>query len=110
MLKILINALKALPDDANFTNGFDEAMSYRGYYSELGLNPCGQAKASEMLKVLESAVGETFAGYKGGEYTMNDSTECYLASYGSCGDQIVGIQYNDSSINEYSLVLMKDSF
>ena len=108
MLKILIDALKALPEGATFTNGFNDSMSYRGYYSELGLNPCGQAKASEMLEVLENSLGEVFTGYKGGEYEMNESTECYLANYGECGDQIVGIQYNDSSINEYSLVLMKE--
>ena len=109
MLSTLIGLLKALPENATITNGFDEAMSYRGYYCELGLNPSNETKVSEMIEVLQSALGKTFEGYKGGEYTMSEDVDCYLAPYGSCGMKIVGIDVFDSSHNKFSLVLAEDN-
>lgn len=42
-----------------------------------------------MLEHAKSALGATFTGYKGGEYTMNEYTDCWIAEYGEGdGDKI----------------------
>ncbi|WP_215745950.1 hypothetical protein [Gluconobacter sp. P1C6_b] len=41
-----------------------------------------------MLAEAKSALGKEFDGYKGGEYVMGPHTDCYLAEYGSCGDEL----------------------
>ena len=47
------------------------------------------AANGEMLEHANSALGATFTGYKGGEYTMHEYTDCWIAEYGkSDGDKI----------------------
>ena len=41
-----------------------------------------------MVGVLEDAIGETFTGYKGGEFKMDGDTPVYYAPYGSTGPEI----------------------
>jgi len=41
-----------------------------------------------MLKAARLALGATFKGYKGGEYTMFEWTHCWLAQYGCSGETI----------------------
>lgn len=62
--------------------GWDGAFSYRGDYSELALNPAPKVKVADMLRVLQDALGKTFQGWKGGEYTMTEYTEVYLCEEG----------------------------
>ena len=38
---------------------------------------------AEWIDVLKEAVGKTFTGYKGGDFTMGKGTPVYLAEYGS---------------------------
>ena len=78
-------------DFARFTtNGVN---SYRGYYDQLAIGFTDDAdrpvKVSELLKELESAVGGTFAGYKGGEYKMDKNTPVWCANYGDCHDTAI---------------------
>ena len=68
--------------------GFGRPMSYRGDYSQLAFEPKRSVTIGEMLTHAKSALGKTFTGYKGGEYTMDDYTDCWLAEYGSCGETI----------------------
>ena len=68
--------------------GFDAPHSYRGYYDELAFEPCAPAKVGEMLAAAKSAVGATFEGWKGGEFTMHEYTDVWLAVMGSCGEQL----------------------
>lgn len=69
--------------------GFDSPDSYRGYYQDLAFEPKENARISDMLEHARGAVGVTFTGYKGGEYEMNEETECWIAEYGSSeGDSI----------------------
>ena len=48
------------------------------------------ATISDMLNYAKSAMGNTFEGYKGGEYTMGEDTPCWISPYGESGkaDQI----------------------
>lgn len=98
----LIKLLEMEPQDndvrydfARFTT--DGVGSYRGYYDQLAIGWTGEAerpqKVSELLAELKSAVGKTFTGYKGGEYTMDENTPVWCANYGDCHDTaITGIE------------------
>lgn len=79
--------------------------SWRGSYDELALNfqTEGQPmKADAFLQMLEETVGETFEGYKGGEFTMNKHTPVWVANYGNSGNTAV-IEVVD---NSYEVILI----
>lgn len=65
--------------------------SYRGDYSELSLGytnmfePKKQIKVGDLLAKLLDAVGKTFTGYKGGEFTMGTETPVWVANCGEAG-------------------------
>lgn len=73
--------------------------SYRGYYNELaiGWQPATHDAesgtywplASTILERLEDAVGKTFEGYKGGDYTMDRGTTLYVANWGDSGGTVI---------------------
>lgn len=58
--------------------------SYRGYYDDLAIAPAfnGRETVAGTLAKLESALGATFTGYKGGEFVMDDATPLWVAGYG----------------------------
>lgn len=66
--------------------GFDNPHSYRGYYDQLAFEPVRNTTVGEMLAAARSARGATYNGWKGGEYTMTDHTEVWLAMEGDCGE------------------------
>ncbi len=69
--------------------GFGEPRSWRGIYSELAFQPEKNVSVASMLEHAKSALGQTFTGYKGGEYKMHEYTDCYIDTYGSAnGDKI----------------------
>ncbi|MDP2652088.1 MAG: hypothetical protein Q8O94_03050 [bacterium] len=74
--------------------GFTSPHSYRGTYRELAFEPAPQVKIKEMLKDARSAVGSTYSGWKGGEYTMEEISDVYLAKRGECGEEIGTILLN----------------
>src|SRR5690606_42143136 len=41
-----------------------------------------------MLGHARDALGATFEGYKGGLYTMREDTDCWVASWGACGEEL----------------------
>jgi len=66
--------------------------SWRGSYDELALNFETQGeemKVSEFLKMLKDCIGETFTGYKGGEYLMHKGTPIWVANYSHSGNTAV---------------------
>ena len=85
-LMYLIDFLSKLPQDAVVTNGFCEPMSYRGYYDQLAFEPKERARIGDMLAHAKSALGQIFIGYKGGEFVMDEWTECWIAEYGHTVD------------------------
>lgn len=89
MLKDLIECLEKQNPDAIVPHGFGCPMSYRGDYSQLAFEPVENARIGDMLEHAKSALGATFEGYKGGNYTMYEYTDCWIAKYGSSeGDNI----------------------
>jgi len=83
----LIEALESAPQDLWIVDGFGEADSYRGDYAELRFEPKSPALVSDMLADARKAVGATYTGYKGGEYTMGLGTPVNIAGYGECMDE-----------------------
>jgi hypothetical protein len=90
----LINVLNNAPTEApvEWLDGGSPGRerSYRGYYDDLALDPAGEPiTAFDLLKRLRAALGETYEGYKGGDYVMDDKTPMWRAGYGDLGDAIV---------------------
>lgn len=85
----IIDAFEKLDPDTVLPIGLAEPHSYRGDYYDLSFEAVTDAKVSDVLDVLKSCVGETFEGYKGGSYSMDRHSMCWIAPYGhSSGDQI----------------------
>ena len=71
-----------------------EFNSYRGYYSDIALEPWdGTLTVTQLLSAAQDACGRTFEGYKGGDYTMDADTPLWIAHYGSASD--IAIRYID---------------
>jgi hypothetical protein len=70
--------------------GFAEPHSYRGYYHQLAFEPRRDIAIGDVLAAARSALGARFVGYKGGEYTMTEHTDCWIAEYGSDSDNKIG--------------------
>lgn len=82
--------------------------SYRGYYDHLaaGIEADRSIYVAEFLKGCREAMGHTFTGYKGGEYTMDAKTPVWVADYSKCpGFGIVGV-----TCDGYSVTLKTERF
>lgn len=102
-----VKALEPFKDsdaEVRFSDGssFIDIDSYRGYYSDLALEPSKTPITAAMAhKLLSAAIGQTFDGCKGGEYVMSESTPLWRSSYGrASGIAITGIQIGDEIILE----------
>lgn len=85
-LKELIDRLKQADPEHICAVGFWSPHSYRGDYSQLAFGPKRNARVSDMLACAREALGATYTGWKGGEFTMGEDTEVYLAEHGKCGE------------------------
>lgn len=75
------------------------ADSYRGYYSDLSIAPTGERKTvSDLLDTMKAALGATFMGYKGGDFTMKEDTPLWTALYGQTGPAIMEFVSIDGKI------------
>jgi hypothetical protein len=84
----LIQALEAANPDLVVPHGFGNPHSYRGFYDDLAFEPRENVTVAAMLADARSALGATFHGWKGGEYTMAEYTDCWLAVAGCTGEGI----------------------
>lgn len=108
-VKEILAVLDAAPDDVSV--GFDfEYMkpngigSYRGYYSDLAIGFDNDyrrpdVKNEEFRQELRDCIGQTFTGYKGGDFTMTEDTPVWVANNGnSGGTAVIRVTYNDWSV------------
>lgn len=108
ILKDLIEYLKNQPQETLVLNGFEGPHSYRGSYCELAFKPAKNVTVASMLACAKEALGATYTGYKGGEFTMCEYTNCYLAEYGECGEMI-SVQMLVAMISEAEFLRMKNA-
>lgn len=87
-LEELISALEAEDPNLVLPDGFTNPHSYRGYYDELAFEPAQNVTVGAMLADARTALGSTYTGWKGGEYTMGSYTDCWLAVEGCLGETI----------------------
>lgn len=90
----LISTLRAFHPDTAVAGVTAEADSYRGYYSDLAFEP-GNTTVEDLLQTAESALGQVFEGYKGGEFVMTKVTPLWCANYGDCGLRVMAITGSD---------------
>lgn len=83
MLKDLIEWLEKQNPDAVVPHGFGQPRSFRGYYEDVAFEPVEKARIGDMLTHAKNALGATFEGYKGGEYTMHEYTDCWICEWGT---------------------------
>lgn len=106
-LNKLINLLYTIPEGTVFEEGFHNAHSYRGSYENLGVEPKSNTTIEQMLSCLEQAVGETYRGYKGGEFTMIGTEDVYLAYKDCTGNKIIGYKVTEFG---YELLVEQNSY
>lgn len=70
--------------------GFANPHSYRGYYDQLAFEPVRDISIGDMLIACRAALGTTFEGWKGGEYRMDESTDCWISRHGESADNKIG--------------------
>lgn len=84
----LIEWLQAQDQDLIVKDGFGSPHSDRGSYCDLGFDPKDKSKISDMLKNAKSALGASYFGWKGGEYTMHEYTTVKIGGWGDSGEEI----------------------
>ena len=92
-LGTLIEWLEQQDPDLIVKDGFGSPHSDRENYSELAFTPEPEANLGDMLKHAKSALGATFTGYKGGEYTMEEYTSVHIGEYGECGEEVTSTHF-----------------
>jgi hypothetical protein len=90
----MIEALAAM-DPEKKMSGLHAPHSYRGYYRDLAFEASHtDDTAGTLLALCRSCMGETFEGYKGGDFDMGAQTPVWVANYGDTGVKIVGFDDN----------------
>lgn len=74
----LIKFLERQDQEKVLRKSFLTPCSYRGYYEQLAFVEAENVKCADMLAAAKSALGETFGGYKGGEFKMDEYTDVWI--------------------------------
>lgn len=84
--------------------------SWRGSYDELSIGltrspyQADYVTVENWLPILKAAVGQSFTGWKGGEFVMTEDTPVWVAEWGTSGETgLVGI-----CEEEYNVYLLTD--
>lgn len=93
----LIAALESMPE-GTFVANLHSPHSYRGYYSDLAFKQeDGTRPAADLLADCRACMGQSFEGYKGGNFVMGALTPLWVASYGNCGLKLMAL-HGDGAI------------
>lgn len=87
-----------LPVICDTGQGVGEAMSYRGYYEDLSFSPSEKSTVQQVLSEASSSLGQTYHGYKGGDFLMTKSTPIWLAYYGGTGRKIISSELRNGVV------------
>lgn len=91
----LIDVLESMDRTVQINLGHPN--SYRGYCSDLALEPCN-ATVQDLLNECRSVMGHVLYGYKGGEFIMHQSTPVWVASWGRTGRKLIAVSPNGDYI------------
>lgn len=73
--------------------------SYRGYYSDLSFGRSdAEVTVSAFKDRCQKALGATYQGYKGGDFTMSADTPLWCAAWGCCGNAIIEVAQVDGKL------------
>ncbi len=98
-LGLLVERLSALPPEA-MVPGLTNAHSYRGYYSDLAFEPAPEMKAGELLDVVKGCVGQTYTGWKGGDFFMDEDAPVWLSTEGHSSENPMPLNaYGQESVS-----------
>jgi hypothetical protein len=82
----LIELLEKFPTDMRVAQGFGNPHSWRGSYDELAFEPVDDTTVGEMLAEARSAIGQTYTGWKGGDFLMTLGTPVNIDYVGRWSD------------------------
>lgn len=95
MLGELIKLLEGFQPAKEVAVGFSDPHSWRGIYSELAFVLTENVTIGSMLADAKSAVGTTYEGYKGGDFTMGEYSDVYIVeSHSTYDDQSMKLWLN----------------
>jgi hypothetical protein len=89
----LIEWLSEQDAGATVRHGFGCPHSDRGDYYNLAFDPAETTTYGEMLAHARAALGQTFTGYKGGEFFMGEHTDVLIGEWGECGEYITDTHF-----------------
>lgn len=80
-------------DDVVITPPINHPHSYRGYYTDLALEPTNEESitVNSLKEILRGCIDKTFEGYKGGDFVMTLDTPMWVAHYSMSGQRIMGV-------------------
>lgn len=85
----------------NLLIGLENPHSYRGYYSDLSLEPSPKGQPiSDLILELESVYNTHLTGYKGGEFLMDKLVPVWVAYYGNTGVKLMEINDDGALVTE----------
>jgi hypothetical protein len=93
-LSQLIAKLEEANPSHTVAMGFYHPHSYRGDYRDLAFEPRANVTVGEMLSCAREALGSTYQGYKGGDFTMGEYADVWLANEGGEGEGIGPVLLN----------------
>ncbi|MCX3059572.1 hypothetical protein [Streptomyces beihaiensis] len=85
----LITTLEVADPTLVVQHGFANPHSYRGDYMDLAFEPAESITVGGMLAAARSALGATYEGWKGGQYTMGEHTWCWLSQEGDASGETI---------------------
>lgn len=74
--------------------------SYRGYYSDLALEPSSTIANVETVLNFMKDVEDTYeTGYKGGDYLMDRDVPVWISNQGDCDSYaVIDVMHNDTNV------------
>jgi len=105
-IEVIKDADKTLPVMFDCNNSYPGMPhSYRGFYSDLAFEWSTVGITAEFfLANLTTALGKTYVGYKGGDFTMTDDTPLWASDEGACGRAIMSATIEEDKV----LLITKD--
>jgi len=87
-----------------------EWMSKDGDYKSFKMKEIGKENptVADWVEVLKEAIGKTFVGYKGGDFTMGKNTPVYLAEHGNSSFKTDNNEIDTENYSNYKTVHFVD--